>query len=38
LIQQATLDDMGAEVNLENGEKHPPARKKKVQKVERGAA
>jgi Mn-containing catalase len=38
LIQQASLDDVGAEVNLENGEKRPPGRRRKMQKTERGAA
>jgi len=43
LIQQLSLDDAGADVNLENvtfenGEKRAPAGKKKAPKKERGAA
>jgi Mn-containing catalase len=38
LIQQASLDDADADVNLENGERRVPVRAKKPQKRERGAA
>jgi len=42
LVQQASLDDAGADVNLEHGQEHGesrvPVRAKKSQKRERGAA
>lgn len=38
LIQQASLDDSGSEVNLESVDSRVPARGKKSQKRERGAA
>jgi Mn-containing catalase len=38
LIQQASLDDAGAAVNLENAEGRAPARAKKSLKREKGAA
>jgi Mn-containing catalase len=38
LLQQASLDDAGAEVNLDNVEKRPPSRKKKSERQEKAAS
>jgi len=38
LIQQISLEDAGADVNLENVEKRPPSRKKKAERPERAAS
>ena len=38
LIQQASLDDVGADVNLDTEEKRVPSRRKKAPKTEKGAA
>jgi Mn-containing catalase len=38
LLQQLTLDDAGAEVNLDKGERQSTSRRKKTSKQERGAA
>jgi Mn-containing catalase len=37
LIQQLTLEDAGADLNLENVEKRPPSRRKKAERPERAA-
>ena len=38
LVQQLTLDDMGADVNLDKGERRQPATRARKPKQERGAA
>ena len=38
LIQQVSIDDAGANVNLENGDKRAPARKKKAERPEKVAS
>jgi len=38
LVQQLALDDMGADVNLERGERKTPVRSRKTSKQQQGAA